>query len=341
MEKQKFNEIISTEDWLIVVAAFILFLMFGLNWFFNNNDLVQREPVRVHIKRGMSFSEVADTLKKYKLINSRTAFIAVGKILGADRKVKSGYHLLEYGKSNYDYVNILVTGKNLTNIYVTIPEGLTLREIAELFEKVFEFSKDDFLKVATDTSLLKKYEVDHNSFEGYLMPDTYEFSELDNPEIVLTRLANEFKKFYDEKIKPLEKKSGLTKNQIITLASIIEAETNYVEEMPRIAGVYLNRLKKRMKLQADPTVVYALGYRPNRVTYNHLKISSPYNTYLNYDLPPGPINCPGRDALLAAVNPEKHNYLYFVASGDGKTHTFARTYSEHQKNVLNYRKSQQ
>ncbi len=338
MQKVKLSEILSIEDWLIVLSAFIFILMFGLNWFFNTNDLVRNESIRIHIKKGMNFLQVADTLKKYKIINSKTAFVAVGRILGAERKIKSGYHLLKYGLSNYDYLNALVTGKYLINIRVTIPEGLTLKEIALLFEKTFDFTADDFLKVATDRTLLKKFEVDHNSFEGYLMPDTYEFSELDNSELVLVTLATEFKKFYDEKIKPIEKQTGLTKNQIITLASIIEGETNYIDEMPRIAGVYLNRLKRGMKLQADPTVAYSRGDRPNRITYKDLQNESPYNTYRVYGLPPGPINCPGRDALLAAVNPEKHNFLYFVASGDGKSHIFARTYSEHQKNVMNFRR---
>lgn len=338
MQKVKLSELLSIEDWLIVLATFIFILMFGLNWFFNNNDLVSNEPITIHIKKGMNFSQVADTLKKYKLINSKTAFIATGKILGAERKIKSGYHFLKYGLSNYDYLNALITGKNLINIRVTIPEGLTLKEIALLFEQTFDFKADDFLKVAIDQTLLKGFEVDHNSFEGYLMPDTYEFSELDNPELVLVTLATEFKKFYDEKIKPFEKQIGLTKNQIVTLASIIEGETNFVDEMPRIAGVYLNRLKRGMKLQADPTVAYSRGDRPNRITYKDLQNASPYNTYQIYGLPPGPINCPGRDALIAAVNPEKHNFLYFVASGDGKSHIFARTYSEHQKNVMNYRR---
>ncbi len=338
MQGVKLSEILSTEDWLIVLATFIFILMFGLNWFFNNNDLTRTEPIKIHIKKGMSFSQVADTLKKYKLINSKTAFLATGKILGAERKIKSGYHLLKYGLSNYDYINALVTGKYLINIRVTIPEGLTLKEIATYFEQTFDFTADDFLKVATDRSLLKRFEVDHDSFEGYLMPDTYEFSELDNPELVLIRLAMEFKNFYDDKIKSSEKEVGLTKNQIVTLASIIEGETNFVDEMPRIAGVYLNRLKRGMKLQADPTVAYSKGDRPKRITFKDLQNDSPYNTYRIYGLPPGPINCPGRDALLAAINPEKHNFLYFVASGDGKSHIFARTYSEHQKNAIKFRR---
>lgn len=338
MQKVKLIKVLTTEDWLIVLATFILVLMFGLNWFFNNNDLVQNEPIKIYIKKGMNFSQIADTLKKYKIINSKMAFIATGKFLGAETKIKSGYHLLKYGLSNYDYLNLLVTGKNLVNVRVTIPEGLTLKEIARIFEQTFDFSSDDFLKIASNQELLKRYEVEHTSFEGYLMPDTYEFAELDNPEIVLTRLADEFKKFYDEKIKPKERDVGLSKNQIVTLASIIEGETNFVDEMPRIAGVYLNRLKRNMKLQADPTVAYASGDKPNRITYNHLKNNSPYNTYIVYGLPPGPINCPGKDALIAAVNPEKHNFLYFVASGDGKSHIFARTYSEHLKNVSRFRR---
>jgi UPF0755 protein len=338
MQSVRISEILSTEDWLIVLATFIFILMFGLNWFFDNNDLVSNEPVRVHIKKGMSFSQIADTLKKYKIINSKTAFIVTGKLLGAERKIKSGYHLLKYGLSNYDYLNALVLGKYLVNVRVTIPEGLSLREIASLLQQTLDFSAEDFLQLSENQELLNEFEIDHNSFEGYLMPDTYEFSELDNPKLVLTTLASEFKKFYDENIKLYEEKVGLNKNQIITLASIIEGETNFVDEMPRIAGVYLNRLKKGMKLQADPTVVYARGDRPNRILYQDLKINSPYNTYRFYGLPPGPINCPGRNALLAAVNPENHNFLYFVASGDGKSHVFAKTYTEHQINVSRYRK---
>lgn len=339
MQKVTFKEILSTEDWLIVLTVFLLLLMFGMSWFFNNNNLVQHEPVKIHIKKGMTFKEIVDTLHKYKLINSKTSFQTIGRILGVERKIKSGYHLLHYGKSNYEYLNFLVTGKNLANIIVTIPEGLTLNEIAQLFENVFDFTKEDFLKIASDSTLLKEYEVDHKTFEGYLMPDTYEFAEIDNPEIVLRVLAKEFKKFYDEKIKPQETKVGLTKNQIITLASIIEGETNYKDEMPLIAGVYYNRLRKGMKLQADPTVAYALGNRPNKITYEDLMIKSPYNTYINHNLPPGPINCPGRNALLAAINPEEHDFLYFVASGDGRTHVFAKNYYEHLKNVMNYRRS--
>ncbi len=338
MEKNKIFTAISTEDWLLVLTVFISFLVFGLNWFFNNNDLIRKEPVKIHIKSGMNFTQVADTLAKYRLINSRKAFILVGKVLGAERRIQSGHYLLNYGKSNYDYVNDLVRGKNRIVIRVTIPEGLTLEEIATLLSGVFDFTKEDFLRIARDKDLLNHYEVDHNSFEGYLMPDTYEFLETGNPEKVLRVLADEFKRFYDQNIKHYESKLNLTKNQIITLASIIEGETNYIEEMPRIAGVYLNRLRKGMKLQADPTVVYVIGDRQKRLTYNDLQTNSPYNTYLNHHLPPGPINCPGKDALLAAVNPENHKYLYFVASGDGKSHVFAETFSEHKKNVARYRR---
>lgn len=338
MEKVKFKDILSTEDWLIVLASFILILMFGLNWLFNNNDLVTSDPIRINIKRGMSFNEVTELLKEKRLINSKIAFKTVGKLLGAEKKIKSGCHLLPYGKSNFDYLNALVTGQYLVNIRVTIPEGLTLKEIAEILEKDFDFSAEDFLKVATDPDLLKKYEIEHNSFEGYLMPDTYEFAELDNPVLVLSVLADEFKKFYDKNIKPREKNVGFTKHKVVTLASIIEGETNYKDEMPRIAGVYINRLKRGMKLQADPTVAYAKGTRPNRIFYNDLKINSSYNTYIYYNLPPGPINSPGRDALFSAVNPEQHDYLYFVASGDGETHVFAKNYSDHQKNVARFRK---
>ena len=328
-----------TEDILVIIAAFILFLMLGLSWFFNGNTVHKDATVVVKIHRGMTFKEIIDSLHFKKIIDSKFSFFMAGKILGVEKKLKAGYYNFQYGKTNYDYLKMMVTGSNRVIVKLTVYEGETLKETAKRLENLFYFSADDFLKVAYDKDLLKKYEVDHDSFEGYLMADTYEFYELEDPAVVLETMATLFKDFYDNNIKPKEKELDLTKNQIITLASIIEGETNLQSEMPTIAGVYINRLKIGMKLQADPTVAYLLEDGPRRLLYKDLMIKSPYNTYLNYGLPPGPINFPSRAAILAAVNPEKHNYLFFVMKSEGEGHIFSRTYSEHLRQVEKYRQS--
>lgn len=146
-----------------------------------------------------------------------------------------------------------------------------------------------------------------------------------------------FKDFYVDSLKTRQEALKLTLNEVLTLASIVEGEAMLDEERAVIAGVYLNRLKKRMRLEADPTVQYAIPDGPRRLTYSDLRFNSPYNTYVHYGLPPGPINSPGRKSILAALYPQFHSFLYFVANGSGG-HIFSRTYSEHQKAVQSYRK---
>lgn len=339
MDQKSRNNLLQADDYIIILSAFILFLMFGMSWFFNSNSKRSDESVKMLIKKGMSFSEVVDSLHKFKLIDSKLSFFVVGKLLGTEKKIKSGFYSLPYGLSNYDYLNILVTGKNRIIIKLTIFEGMTLKQLAQRCSIFFNFSQNDFMKAAQDKNFLKKYEIGHSSIEGYILPATYEFWGTETPEEIIESFLKPFKNFYDHEIKPFEKKLRLSKNQIITLASIIEGETNHIPEMRRIAGVYLNRLKRRIKLQADPTIAYITEKFGKRITYNDLKLDSPYNTYLYFDLPPGPINFPRKEAIKAAVEPEHHDYLYFVASGDGNTHVFSKTYSEHQKRVAEYRKS--
>lgn len=339
MVAAKDKTLIQTEDVLIIIAAFILFLMLGLSWFFDSNSKVKKNPDIVKISQGMTFREIIDTLHSRKIIDSRFSFFLAGKILGVERKLKAGYYKFDYGLSNYDYLKMLVNGSNRVIVRVTLYEGLNLKEAAKLFSNSFYFSEEEFLRIAKDKNLLEKFEVDHTSFEGYLMPDTYDFYELEDPVVILKTMATLFKEFYDANIKHREKELGMTKNQIVTLASIIEGETNLASEMPRIAGVYYNRLRLGMKLQADPTVAYLIDDGPRRLYYKDLRIQSPYNTYLNYGLPPGPINFPSRPALLAAANPEKHDYLFFVLEPDNEGHAFSKTYSQHLKEVAKYRQS--
>ncbi len=311
--------------------------MFGLNWFFSNNSKLDSSKVLVRVIEKSSFSDLADTLAVHKIIDRKYSFIVCGVLLGADRKIKSGIYEIPYGLSNYELIKIFVEGKAKAIKKITFPEGLTLKQIAKITSNNFNFTQEEFLKAAEDSSLLNRYGIEISSLEGFLMPDTYEFFEDSKPNDIILKMADTFERFYKANIIPYEKKLGLTKNQIITLASIIEAETSLDSERATISGVYHNRLKKGMRLEADPTVAYALPDGPRIITYKDLKFKSLYNTYIYENLPPGPINNPGRASLLAAVNPEKHNYLYFVASPKDDGHIFSQNYYQHQRAVRYYR----
>lgn len=173
--------------------------------------------------------------------------------------------------------------------------------------------------------------------EGYLFPDIYEIYERSSPAEIIGIFYNGFKNFWTDSLSQKADSMGYTVHEILTIASIVEGETNNKSEMPVIASVYLNRLKRGMKLEADPTIQYLQPNGWKRLLYKDLKINSPYNTYLYKGLPPGPINNPGREAILGVLYPANTNYLFFVANGEGG-HNFSRTYSQHLRNVNKYRR---
>jgi len=194
------------------------------------------------------------------------------------------------------------------------------------------------VKKAKDTSFIDSLGLNVHSLEGYLLPDKYDLYERSTPTEIIGIFYNNFKKFMTDSLRMRADSLGYSMHQILTLASIVEGETNKKEEMPLISSVYWNRLKIGMPLEADPTIQYLLqpdGWK--RLLYKDLKVKSPYNTYVNTGLPPGPINNPGREAILASLYPADTGYLYFVADGKGG-HRFAENYSQHLKNVNEYRK---
>ncbi|MEN3037755.1 MAG: endolytic transglycosylase MltG [Candidatus Kryptonium sp.] len=225
----------------------------------------------------------------------------------------------------------------ILSVNVTIPEGLTARRIAGLLKAKIGIDSAKFIKLVNDPNFAKQLGINANNLEGYLMPDTYIFIWGDAEENVIAKMVSEFKKFYDDTLKEREKVVGLNTHQVVTLASIVEGEARFEDEKPRIAGVYFNRLRRKMPLEADPTIQYIIPDGPRRLFYKDLKIESPYNTYLNPGLPPGPVNNPSRSSILAVLYPEKNKFLYFVSDGSGR-HIFSKTYEEHLKAVRRYRK---
>jgi UPF0755 protein len=286
-----------------------------------------RQMVQVSIPEGAGIAEIADILKEQGLIEHPMLFRYAVRIMGADTKIQAGNMLLASGQSLFELVRNLTRSKAL-GVPVTLREGLTSMEAAALLEKKLDIDSAAFMAVVADTQFIRELGLDGPTLEGYLWPDTYFISAGSDPRRVARRMVANFRNHLPDSAVERAANLGLTLHELITLASIIEWETSARSEARTISSVYHNRLRKKMLLQADPTVSYALGKGPSRLFYSDLKVDNPYNTYRYVGLPPGPINNPGRLSIEAALNPEITNYLYFVARGDG-THAFTTNLADH------------
>jgi len=282
---------------------------------------------RVIIPRGSSFAEAADSLSKADLVGWRKMFRVYARVTGGDRNIKPGTYLLRHGTPWKDIIAALHGGHGLVNT-ITIPEGYTLSQITPLLAKTLKVPVDSVQAAVRDTSLLARLDIPNHTLEGYLFPDTYAFPLGTTARQAVHEMVYDFerrwKPDWDTKASALK----INRNDLVTMASIVEREARVPEERPVIAAVYYNRLQKGMLLQADPTVQYALGHHVGRVLYKDLEVKSPYNTYIHKGLPPGPVAAPGVASLAAAANPANVPYLYFVASPDGH-HEFRMTLQEH------------
>jgi UPF0755 protein len=289
------------------------------------------------ISRGASFRVVADSLESSGAIRNAWSFKLAGRILGYTKSIKVGKYLFVSGQSNYDFLRDINYGKSRLIISVTIPEGWPFNKIAHRFGHDLGIDEKLFLSLCQNEKFLHDQGINAKSIEGYLLPDTYSFYWQTDEQEIIVRILNGFRHFYNDSLIKKQSELGKMQLEILTLASIVEAESNIDEERPRVAGVYWNRLKKKMRLEADPTVQYALGAE-RRLRFLDLELDSPYNTYRHAGLPPGPINNPGRLSILAALYPEEHEYLFFVATGIGG-HRFAKDYNDHQKNIRLYHRT--
>ncbi len=324
-------------DVLSVLAVFILLIVIFYLTFFTSNHYLQKSPVQFDIKRGQTFSEIVDRLYEQKIIPSKTNFRIAGFIYGAEKKVRAARFYIPNGLSYLDLLDLFISGDCNHLRTITIKPGQTIKWLAHRLQKYIFIDSTEFATAANNEVLTKTLGLNQKSFEGYFLATDYELYEKSKPVEAITIFYNAFKDFYSDSLKKQTGLLGYNVHEILTLASIIKGETDKVEEMPRISGVYHNRLRIGMKLQADPTVQYLLPDGWRRLTFKDLQIDSPYNTYKYFGLPPGPINNPGKDAILAALYPEKHQYLYFVADGTGG-HLFGKTHREHINNVNKYRK---
>ena len=282
---------------------------------------------RVIIPRGSTFADAADSLSKANLVGWRKMFRVYARVTGGDRNIKPGTYLLKHGTPWKDIIGALHGGHGLVNT-ITVPEGYTISQIAPLLAKTLRVPVESVQTAMRDTSLLARLDIPNPTLEGYLFPDTYAFPLGTTASQAVREMVYDFerrwKPDWDAKAADLK----INRNDLVTMASIVEREARVPEERPVIAAVYYNRLRKGMLLQADPTVQYALGHHVGRVLYKDLAVASPYNTYIHKGLPPGPVASPGVASLAAAANPANVPYLYFVASRDGH-HEFRMTLQEH------------
>jgi UPF0755 protein len=324
--------------WILPPAGLFLVIFFFVYYvFWMPVNLPEPGGTVVAIPRGASFKAVADTLERNGVIRSRFAFELAGRMLGYTKTIKVGKYLFHSGLSNSDILRDINEGRSRVIISVTIPEGWRMDMIARRFARDLGVDAEKILALCRDSDYILSKGFHGASLEGYLMPDTYNFYWQTNEAEIVDRMVNGFRNFMVDSLKDRVRRSNMTLDQIVTLASIVEGESGIDAELPTIAGVYLNRLRKNMKLEADPTIQYLLPSGPRRLRYADLRIQSPYNTYLNHGLPPGPVNNPGRQAILSVLYPERNQYLYFVATGVGGHH-FSKTFSEHEKAIRMYRK---
>ncbi len=297
------------------------------------------QTVVITVPQSASSSVIGRILHEQGLVHSAWFFNFYTRLKGVDGKLKAGRYTFHTAQSLPEIVNELVKGPAGDRVF-TVPEGFTLKQIAELLEREGLVTRQDFLAAAAgdrfDYPFLQGLPPGPNRLEGYLFPDTYRVgSDASAHEIIdlmLSRFAQKLKEMdYYRKAKA----AGLTLHQAVIIASMVEREARVDRERPLIAGVIFNRLKLNMPLQVDATVQYALGSHRAKLYYKDLEVDSPYNTYLIRGLPPGPIACPGEASLLAAVQPVKTSYLYYVARPDG-THAFASTLDEHNANKRKY-----
>jgi UPF0755 protein len=289
----------------------------------------EKDSVSILVRPGDSMSRIVQGLNEAKIINDGRGLLFLAKLLGKDRHIQVGRYDFQKGMTLYSVFTKLSKGDvNLSQ--VTIPEGRTIKQIAGILQREIKIDSSDFVGIATDSLFARSLGVPASTLEGYLFPDTYKFSWGTSSEKIARMMADQFKQTFTDSLQRRAEAIGFTLTEVVSLASLIEAEVKVEEERKIISAVYHNRLKRRMLLQSCPTVIYALPEVELPLLLKHLEIDSPYNTYKHPGLPPGPICNPGRASILAALYPAEVNYIYFVSKGDG-THIFSSTLIDHNR----------
>ncbi len=306
------------------------------------NLLVQDndKPFALLIPRGATFESVMDTLKKHDVVNDETSFRFLAKLMKYPERVKIGRYEIRPRMGNRE---ALVKLRNGSQDAMDVTFN-SMRQKSDLIQRLgskFAFSSDSLGALLNDPATCQQYGFDTTTIVCLFLPNTYKMFWTIEPEALLERMSTEYKKFWTPERQQKAKALGMSQTQVQVLASIVAAETNKRDEQPRVAGVYLNRLKQGIKLEADPTVIFALrDFGIRRLLNRQLAVDSPYNTYRYTGLPPGPINLPAPATIDAVLNAEKHDYLFFVVDARfNGYHTFSKTLAEHMANARLYQQA--
>lgn len=288
----------------------------------------------VMVKPGVGFRALTDLLAAEGTIRDPFRFRIYARVKGLDKRVKAGEYVLSSGMSPTEVLQTITSGK--VRLYrLTIPEGYNLEQIAAAVEKAKLGERPRFLDAVRDENLLKRLQIQADSFEGYLFPETYYFPKGVAADGIIKAMVERFRTVFASEWKARAEALGFSVHEIVTLASIIEKETGAAHERPIISSVFHNRLRRKMRLETDPTVIYGIEDFDGNITREHLATPTPYNTYSRRGLPPGPIASPGAESIEAALYPKETGFLYFVSKGNG-THQFSETIADHNRSVQKY-----
>lgn len=313
---------------VVISILILLILQFTVFPAYNRAEIDHSKRKTVLVPKGATLREIADIMQDNSLLDHKRFFILLGKISGYQNRLQAGlftvpqdlhpWHLLKY-----------LSQPTLANVKVTIPEGLESSEIAALLKRELEIDSVRFMNHINDSILCRDFGIEAPSLEGYLLPETYFLHyQMNELEIIRILVNSCLKIFEPDSVQLQMAELGMSQLEILTMASIIEGEVVIDSERVIVSSVYHNRLRRGWLLGADPTIQYIIPGPPRRLLITDLEIDSPYNTYIYRGLPPGPINNPGRQSIMAALFPADTKYMYFVASGDGG-HRFSRTAAEH------------
>lgn len=322
----------------LIVGGIFAYMVY--NAFFTPNTTFNNAEAFIFIPSDASFEDVKSSLDP--LLNDLDAFESAAVKKGYDKSIRGGKYRIAKGMTNNDIINTLRV-QNLP-VKVAFNNQETISDLAGRIAGQIEADSTSLIKAFSDASFLSEHKMDAETSLALYIPNSYEFFWNTNAEEFRSRMLKEYGRFWNDDRKAMAKALGLTPNEVVTLASIVQKETAKIDERPKVAGLYLNRLRTGMLLQADPTVIYAIKKETGnydtiikRVLYKDLEIDSPYNTYKNAGLPPGPITMPDISAVDGVLNPEKHNYYYMVANVENfGYHMFAKDLAQHTRNKVQY-----
>ncbi len=321
------------------LGLLLILLVFFLYWLLFRPPSESHLTKVINIKKGMPLRRISKVLEQEGIIKSAEFFTGVTVILGRNSEIKAGEYEFHTRMLPLEVLDALVKGQAKRHL-ITIPEGYTLLQIAQLLQESNIVKQEAFLQKTSSPVLISYLGLSQSAgptLEGYLFPETYHLFKEMNPEEVIQMMVHQFKRVFGPELALKASRLGISERETIILASIIEKETPLFKEKPLVSAVFHNRLKRKIPLQSDPTVIYGIKNFDGNLTKEHLQIATPYNTYLLPGLPPTPICNPGKDSILAALEPAPVPYLYFVSKNDG-SHYFSSDIEEHNQAVWKYQK---